>query len=355
MACPNGSRFQVFDVSNPAAPALLSSFRPANQALSVAVRGNRAYVGGFSEVAVFDISGTTPVQVGSLSGGSNLRRLLVRGTVLYVASASSNEMQAARREHRRASPARHRGHRQLAPTALALNGTSLYTVNVGSNNLQTIDVTVPANPSHPERRGHRPAALRRGREHGTVAVVVNQTSYAGNSTGSLQVFRLTSVGRTVTVNPDGSLGSIPAVGDNQQLSISGNTVSLTNGGSVSVPDAQQLSISGSTISLSNGGSVVVPSSRRQPRQPPRHPGPGPGRPPPAAARPERLLPRPALRQPAPMGRSSTAARAGSWATGTAPTCCPCCAGPAPARWALGHHRRAHGHAARRRGRQHGAV
>ncbi len=57
--------------------------------------------------------------------------------------------------------------------------------------------------------------------------------------------------------------NLPADNDAQQLSLSGNTLSLTNGGSVNLPadnDAQTLSISGSTISLTNGGSVTVPSS-----------------------------------------------------------------------------------------------
>lgn len=52
--------------------------------------------------------------------------------------------------------------------------------------------------------------------------------------------------------------------DNQQLSISGDTISLDNGGSVTIQDDydpntdnQQLSMSGDTISLENGGSVTI--------------------------------------------------------------------------------------------------
>jgi hypothetical protein len=48
----------------------------------------------------------------------------------------------------------------------------------------------------------------------------------------------------------------------QTLSIAGNTVSLSGGGgSVTVPDsdAQALSISGNTLSLTNGGSVTLPA------------------------------------------------------------------------------------------------
>ncbi len=49
--------------------------------------------------------------------------------------------------------------------------------------------------------------------------------------------------------------------DNQQLSISGHTISLTNGGSVTVPDNdnQTLSLSGNTLSISGGNSVDLSS------------------------------------------------------------------------------------------------
>ena len=78
-----------------------------------------------------------------------------------------------------------------------------------------------------------------------------------------------------------AMGYIKTQSDTQDLSISGHTISLTNGGSVTVPDnntqlsdaniaamgyiktqsdTQNLSISGHTISLTNGGSVTVPDN-----------------------------------------------------------------------------------------------
>jgi hypothetical protein len=47
----------------------------------------------------------------------------------------------------------------------------------------------------------------------------------------------------------------------QALSIAGNTLSLSGGGSVTLPDsdAQALSIAGNTLSLTNGGSVTLPA------------------------------------------------------------------------------------------------
>lgn len=61
----------------------------------------------------------------------------------------------------------------------------------------------------------------------------------------------------------GVLSADSQSGTVQTLSISGNTITLSDsGGSVTVPDldTQDLSISGRTISLTNGGSVSVPAS-----------------------------------------------------------------------------------------------
>jgi hypothetical protein len=83
--------------------------------------------------------------------------------------------------------------------------------------------------------------------------------------GALKANGLAGTGsRPVTVAADGTL----AAGTNPQLSISNSTISLTNGGSVTLPDAsatnelQTLSISGSTLSISGvtgtGSSIAVP-------------------------------------------------------------------------------------------------
>ena len=84
------------------------------------------------------------------------------------------------------------------------------------------------------------------------------------SNGTVRVNSLAGTGtRMVTATATGDLGSQAIPTDAQALSISGTTLSLTNGGSVTLPsstDAQALSISGTTLSLTNGGSVTLPSS-----------------------------------------------------------------------------------------------
>lgn len=69
-----------------------------------------------------------------------------------------------------------------------------------------------------------------------------------------------SASNTTTVDLDGRFSTTDS--DDQSLSISGQTLSLTNGGSVTLPDAdtQDLSISGRAVSLTNGGSVTIPAS-----------------------------------------------------------------------------------------------
>jgi hypothetical protein len=71
------------------------------------------------------------------------------------------------------------------------------------------------------------------------------------------------------LTPDAQLAKcsdIPAAAAPQQLSIAGNVVSLTNGGSVTLPagtDAQTLSISGQTLTIAGGNSVTLPAGAAQ--------------------------------------------------------------------------------------------
>lgn len=68
-------------------------------------------------------------------------------------------------------------------------------------------------------------------------------------------------GQVVTLSNSGGSVTIPDL-DTQDLSISGQTLSLTNGGSVTLPDldTQNISISGNTITLVDGGTVDVSSA-----------------------------------------------------------------------------------------------
>lgn len=105
--------------------------------------------------------------------------------------------------------------------------------------------------------------------YGTTLVLGNDGAWhklpvvsGGGGTDSQQ---LSIAGNVLSLTNGGSV-TLPSGGtDSQQLSIAGNVISLTNGGSVTLPassgtDSQQLSIAGNVISLTNGGSVTLPSS-----------------------------------------------------------------------------------------------
>jgi hypothetical protein len=112
------------------------------------------------------------------------------------------------------------------------------------------------------------------RNNGNVGINNLLPSATLHVAGSSSTVRLEGLGdgsstRIVTAAADGTLSAqaLPVDTDAQQLSLSGSTLSLSNGGSVTLPDAnatnelQTLSLNGSTISLSNGGgSVTVPSA-----------------------------------------------------------------------------------------------
>lgn len=115
----------------------------------------------------------------------------------------------------------------------------------------------------------------------------NQTTYylQTNSTSNLHTVTVAntistsgvSIGSTIDAGSHGTsanwkeaydwgdhslAGYITSQTDSQTLSISGTTLSISSGNSVTLPDndTQDLSISGRTISLTNGGSVTVPAS-----------------------------------------------------------------------------------------------
>lgn len=71
-----------------------------------------------------------------------------------------------------------------------------------------------------------------------------------------------SDGQVYTVQPDGSYAWEGVASQIQTLGISGQTLSISGGNSVTLPDKDQqtLSVSGTTLSISGGNSVTLPSS-----------------------------------------------------------------------------------------------
>lgn len=66
---PDFGNSRLFDLSDPAAPTLISTFNQGYSGRAVKVKGSRAYVAGSSRLTVFDISNpANPIQLGILSG-----------------------------------------------------------------------------------------------------------------------------------------------------------------------------------------------------------------------------------------------------------------------------------------------
>ncbi len=265
----SNSTLQVFNVANPAAPVLLGSVGTGSNPYSVAVSGTTAYVVGLSStLQVFNVANpASPVLLGTVATNCFPLIVAVICSTSYVVYYSSNTLQ----EFNVAAPASPALLGTVAtnsePYSVAVSGTTAYVVNNGSGTLQVFDVAAPASPAllGTVATGSGPTSVA---VSGTTACVTN----AGDNT--LQAFVFPLPPRTLALNPDGSLGSLPLPtlsvagqslsisGGNtvalpvQTLSKTGNTISLTNGGSVTDADNQALTKTGNTISLTNGGSVT---------------------------------------------------------------------------------------------------
>lgn len=82
------------------------------------------------------------------------------------------------------------------------------------------------------------------------------------TSGTMQTMSLS--GHTLSISGGNSVTLPDNDTDAQTLSLSGTTLSISNGNSVTLPasggtDSQTLSISGNTLSISNGNSVTLPS------------------------------------------------------------------------------------------------
>jgi hypothetical protein len=74
---------------------------------------------------------------------------------------------------------------------------------------------------------------------------------------------LSLTGQTLSISNGNSI-TLPAATDNQTLSIAGNVISISNGNNITIPnlidtDAQTLALNGNTLSISNGNSITLPN------------------------------------------------------------------------------------------------
>jgi hypothetical protein len=81
----------------------------------------------------------------------------------------------------------------------------------------------------------------------------------GDTDPTNELQELSLSGNLLTISGGNSV-SLPSSSDNQTLSIVGTTLTISNGNSVVIPDAQTLSLSGTSLSISNGNTVSIPAN-----------------------------------------------------------------------------------------------
>jgi hypothetical protein len=276
-----GSVLQVFDASNPNAPRLRGSTGIDPVPTGVAVSGTTAYVVNYNNqtLQTFDVANPrAPTLLGTAGTPTDCYGVAASGTTAYVVSYG-NQTLLAYDVSNPSVPVLRGSVGSTGPLGVAVSGPNAYVIS-NQNSLQTVDVSTPSAPTlrGSAATGNNPVGIA---ANGTTAYVVN----SGSST--LQVFAAPNVSRTVAVNPDGSLASVPtptlslsgqklsisngnsillpdasATNEVQTLSKSGNAVTLNSvggvgGGSFTDDDSQQLSLNGNTLSLTNGGSVTI--------------------------------------------------------------------------------------------------
>lgn len=149
----NTANFAVIDISNPAAPALVSNITIPGNLRDVAVAGNYAYVAssnGNREMMIYDISNpAAPTLVSSYnaSGGADAYSVAVLGTVAYLGRATGGDPEFSALNVSNPASVSLLGTIQLTGTVneIALSGNYAYLAS--SNTAQELQVVNIANPA----------------------------------------------------------------------------------------------------------------------------------------------------------------------------------------------------------------
>ena len=232
---PANARLTIWDISNPASPVRRSL--PAVGATDqVAVSGTTLYVGDNDNnlLRILDVSNpTSPVQLSATPVTVYIMGVAVAGTTAYVSgyggTLHSYDVSTPITPHLLATVPGGGG-------ALAVAGTVAVVADPDNNAVQVFDVS---NPAAPVRRGTAPApftSLFPPYEYPRTVNTDGSTAFVGiDSGGRVEAFALnTTPPRSVVVGSDGSLGTVAATAQ-PTLSLSGQTLSISGGNSVTLP------------------------------------------------------------------------------------------------------------------------
>ncbi len=138
-------RLRVVNVSNPAAPTLIRSYRIFDQPLDVAINGNYAYVvAGDSGLRIIDISSAVDMITGIFDTPDFANGIALAGTYAYVADGTTGLMVV--NVSNPAAPVLAGGfNTPVYAEGIALSGNFAYVAD-GSSGLIILDISNPAAP-----------------------------------------------------------------------------------------------------------------------------------------------------------------------------------------------------------------
>jgi hypothetical protein len=216
----SNARFYVIDISNPSAPTIAGSIATAFYPNEVAVKGSYAYLNTYDGLTIVNVANpSAPVEVSRTQRG--LRGpMVVQGNTLFA--MSSTQGLTTFDLSNPTAPAQlgtiSRGGDWLSVSGNVVCMTSSSNT---SNTLEVVDATTPASM-------RALASLPINGQAGGVAISGTTATVAGYNANSVQVFAGLGLTRTVALNPDGTLTSVPTIGLNDVIQNQTNLTQAAN-------------------------------------------------------------------------------------------------------------------------------
>ncbi|MEI9913650.1 MAG: hypothetical protein WDN66_01430 [Candidatus Saccharibacteria bacterium] len=222
----------IINISNPANPTLISSTTTGiNSPESVYVQGNYAYVAneGSNNLAIYNISNpANPTNIGSVATGSGPDSVYVQGNYAYVANGGSNSLGI----FNVSNPASPTSVGSVAtgsgPYAVYVQGNYAYVANYTTGNLQIINVSNPASPTSV-------GSVATGSDPNAVYVQGNYAYVTSSGAGNLQIINVSNPASPV------SIGSVnTASGSASSVYVQGRYAYVTSYGFVGLAGILQV-------------------------------------------------------------------------------------------------------------------
>ena len=204
---------QIFDVSNPTAPTLLGSVSTGSNGCTNAatyircaiyVQGRYAYVANYTSntLQIFGISNpSSPVLISTTATGSNPSSLYVQGSYAYVVNAGSNTFQVFNVSNPTSPTLVYTANTYNGPHSIYVQGRYAYVGSVsGLGGLQIFDISNPTTPTAVSN-------ISLGGDSANAIYVQGHYAYiADTSNAALRIFDISNPANPVQVGVDGNIG-----------------------------------------------------------------------------------------------------------------------------------------------------